>query len=397
MTNLNFKVQFIPFMRILASLCLLVSVITSRAQSYYLLVGTYTNLGSTSAAPPKDSTGSKGIYVFRWDAATGKATFLSNTTGVVNPSFLAVAPDRQHVYACTDSRMVKQGSITAFGIDREKGELKFINKEPAGGDNPVYVSIHKSGRWAAVANYTGGNLSVFHIRGDGAVLPYVQNFQHTGHSINKQRQEGPHVHSVIFSPDNMNLYAQDLGEDSISIYTFESANPKPLKGPEEKVALPPGSGPRHMTFHPNGRYAYLVEEMGGCVDAYRYYPGTGHLQLLQRIAAHPDTAKGTFKSADIHVSPDGRFLYASNRGEESNIAIFAVDPDHGNLRLIGYESVLGREPRNFMIDPTGQFLLVANQDSNTIIVFRIDKQTGLLHPTGEKLDVPSPSCLQMVE
>jgi 6-phosphogluconolactonase len=368
----------------------------ARAQSYYLLVGTYTNMGSNSPNPPKDSTGSKGIYVYRWDAATGHARFLSHTTGVVNPSYLDIAPDKVHVYACTETRTAGAGSISAFSLDRGAGELRFINKVPGGGDNPVYVSVHRSGRWVAIANYTGGNLSVFPIRTDGAVLPYVQNIQHSGHSINPTRQEKSHLHSVVFSPDNRTLYAQDLGEDSISIYGFDSGVERPLRD-ESKVATMPGSGPRHLTFHPNGRYAYLIEELGGCIDVFKYYPGTGRLLLLQRIAAHADTAKGPFRSSDIHVSADGRFLYAANRGSEGNLAIFAVDAAKGTLQAIGYQPVLGQEPRNFMLDPTGQFLLVANQESNAVVVFRVDKQTGLLQPTGERLELPSPTCLKMVE
>src|SRR5260221_4803417 len=380
-------------------ICLFISLsyfFTARAQSYYLLVGTYTNMGSNTSNPPKDSTGSKGIYVYRWDAVTGHASFLSHTTGVVNPSFLDIAPDKQHVYACTETRTTGAGSISAFSLDRGAGILQFTNKVPGGGDNPVYVSVHRSGRWVAMANYTGGNLSVFPIRADGAVLPYAQNIQHTGHSINPTRQEKSHVHSVVFSPDNRTIYAQDLGEDSIGIYGFDSGVERPLKD-EGKVAAIPGSGPRHLTFNPNGKYAYLVEELGGCVDVFQYYPGTGHLQLLQRIAAHADTAKGPFRSSDIHVSADGRFLYVTNREYEGSLAIFAVDATKGTLRAIGYQAVLGKEPRNFMLDPTGQFLLVANQDSNAVIVFKVDKSTGLLQPTGEKIEVPSPSCLKMVE
>ena len=392
-------------MRRLICLIALLYVLSAQAQSYYLLVGTYTNMGSSSSTPPQDSTGSKGIYVYRWDAATGQATLLSHTTGVVNPSFLEIAPDGQHVYAATETRTAGAGSLSAFLLDRGSGTLRFINKVPSGGDNPVYVAVNRSGRWVALANYTGGSLSVFPIRADGALLPYAQNIQHTGHSVNPTRQEKSHVHSVVFSPDNRTLYAQDLGEDSISTYEFNSGEGQPLRVSDPagqpqresaKISITPGGGPRHLVFHPNGKYAYLIEEMGGSVDVFRYYPGTGHLQLLQRIAAHADTAKGPFRSSDIHVSADGRFLYATNRESESNIAVFAVDPAKGTLRTVGYQSVLGKEPRNFMLDPTGNFLLVANQDSNAVVVFRVDKRTGLLEPTGQRLDVPSPSCLKMV-
>ena len=199
-------------MRRLICLIALLSVLSVHAQSYYLLVGTYTNMGSNSSTPPKDSTGSKGIYVYRWDAATGQATLLSHTAGVVNPSFLDPAPDGVHVYAATETRTTGAGSLSAFLLDRGSGTLRFINKVPSGGDNPVYVSVHRSGRWVALANYTGGSLSVFPIRADGTLLPYVQNIQHTGHSVNPTRQEKSHVHSVVFSPDNRTLYAQDLGK-----------------------------------------------------------------------------------------------------------------------------------------------------------------------------------------
>jgi len=334
--------------------------------------------------------------VYRWDATTGRASLLSHTDGVVNPSYLEIAPDKQHVYAVTDSRTQAIGSVSAFRLDREKGRLEFINKQPSGGANPVYVSVHRSGRWVAVANYTGGSLAVLPTGGDGALLPYGQFAQHTGHSINPTRQEKPHVHSVVFSPDFRSLYAQDLGEDSISIYTFNSAEPMPLRD-AEKIAIMPGSGPRHLIFHPNGRYAYLVEELGGSVDVYRWYPGTGHLQLLQRIATHPDTAKGPFRSADLHVSADGRFLYVTNRESESNITTFSIDPNKGVLRTIGYTPVLGKEPRNFTIDPTGRYILVGNQDSDEVVIFKIDKETGVPQPTGERIKVPSPTCLKMVE
>jgi len=383
-------------MRIWLLLLGIYSTTTVSAQSFYLLVGTYTNKGTNNTTPPQDSTGSKGIYLYRWDAATGQASFLSHTDVVMNPSYLEIAPDGQHVYAVTDSRTQAMGSVSAFRLDREKGRLEFINKQPSGGANPVYVAVHRSGRWVAVANYTGGNLAVLPTGSGGALLPYAQLAQHTGHSINPTRQEKPHVHSVVFSPDFRSLYAQDLGEDSVSIYTFDSAEPMPLHD-SGKIATTPGSGPRHLTFHPNGRYAYLVEEMGGSVDVYRWYPGTGHLQLLQRVATHPDTARGPFRSADVHVSADGRYLYVTNRESESNITTFSIDTDKGTLRTIGYTPVLGKEPRNFTIDPTGRYLLVGNQDSDEVVIFKIDEKSGLPRPTGQRIKVPSPTCLKMAE
>jgi len=389
-------------MRTLICLIFLFSALAGSSQSFYLFAGTYTNMGSNTPAPPKDSTGSKGIYVYRWDAATGHATLLSHTEGVVNPSYLAVAADGHHLYACTDTRTMNAGSISAFAFDRPTGQLHLTNKQPSGGDNPVYVSLHSSGHWAVIANYTGGSLSAYPILPDGSLLPYRQNIQHTGHSVDTLRQAKPHVHSVLFSPDQRYIYAQDLGTDKIVIYRWKDEDAAQLpKMPSllqaaGSVVTVPGSGPRHLTFHPNGKYAYLVEEMGGSVDVYRYHPENGNLDSLQRIATHVADAKGPFSSADLHVSPDGRFLYVSNRGSENTLTIFSVDPATGTLHTVGYQSVFGKEPRNFTLDPSGQFLLVANQVSNNIVIFRVDRKTGLLHATGETLDVPSPSCLKIM-
>ena len=371
-----------------------------RAQSYFLFVGTYTNSGNLGGDPKLDSTGSKGIYVYRFDAATGKATVLSHTEGVCNPSYLVIAADGHHLYACTESRMLGKGSVSAFDLDRRTGKLRLIDKVPSGGDNPAYVTVSTSGKWVAVANYTGGSLSVFPTDANGALKPFVRNIQHTGHGVNPQRQEKPHVHSVLFGPDEKYLYVQDLGLDRISIEHFDASASEPIGTEAEQrpamiVATPPGSGPRHLVFHPNGKFAYLIEEMGGCVDVYKYDPATGRLDSLQRIPAHPDTATGSFRSADLHVSPDGRFLYVSNRAE-NNIAIFSVNPATGHLQQLGYVPTLGNEPRNFTLDPSGKWLLIGNQESDSIILYQVDSSTGRLLPTGRKLSVPRPTCLKMV-
>jgi 6-phosphogluconolactonase len=234
---------------------------------------------------------------------------------------------------------------------------------------------------------------------------------YAGHGVNFARQEAPHVHSVVFSPDDKWYYVQDLGLDRISVRPFDSGMAIKIFGrramifetdwvPGKRadsfhVSTIPGSGPRHLTFSPNGRYAYLLEEMGGSVDVYRYHPENGRLDSLQRIAAHVSDTLGPFRSADIHVSPDGRFLYASNRAE-SNIAIFSIDPATGLLTTVGYQPTFGKEPRNFTLDPSGRWLLVANQDSNAIVVFRVDRETGLLERTGKTIEVPAPTCLKML-
>ena len=370
---------------------LLLAVSLTKAQTFTLFVGTYTNTGTLPGAPPLDSTGSKGIYVYRFDAATGKTTLLSHTTGVCNPSFLTIAPDRHHLYAVTDSRMVNAGTVSAFDFDPIRGNLKFINKVWSGGDNPAYVSVDATGRYAAVANYTGGSYALLPIAANGALgKGSVTIFN--GHGVNPDRQDKPHTHSAVFSPDNKYLYIQDLGLDKITIESFPT---DARANDQTTLSTVPGSGPRHLTFHPNGKFAYLIEEMGGCVEVYHYDPSTGKLDSLQRIPAHPDTAKGPFRSSDIHVSPDGRFLYASNRAE-STIAIFSVDTNSGLLTPVGCQPVLGKEPRNFTLDPTGNWLLAANQESKEIVIFRVDRKTGLLQPLDRHVRIPTPSCLQFI-
>jgi 6-phosphogluconolactonase len=395
---------------VLASLLIFLSSLV-QAQQFYLFVGTYTNTGSSASKPQMDSTGSRGIYVYRFDAGTGKARLLSYTKGVCNPSFLTVAPDGRHIYSCTDSRMLNAGTLSAFEFDRVHGRLRFINKAASGGDNPAYVSVDSSGKWAAVANYTGGSFGIIPIRSDGSVGPPALRMEFPGHGVNPVRQDKSHVHSAVISPDQRYLFVQDLGLDRITIFPWEeradgdrgmqttpveTRATAPVDDSRETVVRTvPGSGPRHLTFGPDGRYAYLVEEMGGMVDVYRYDATAGKLDSIQRIAAHPDSCKGPYHGADIHLSPDGKFLYTTNRSE-SSIAIFSVDKEKGTLRIVGYEPVFGKEPRNFMLDPTGNWLLAADQESGIIVVYRIDRETGLLTPLKERIKVPTPTCLRMM-
>jgi 6-phosphogluconolactonase len=352
------------------------------SQKYFLFIGTYTG------------SGSKGIYVYTFDASTGKAKWVSNTEAV-NPSYLAIAPGGKLLYACTETRTANAGGVSAFSFDRDKGTLTFINKQSSGGDNPAYVSVHKSGKWVIPGNYSGGNLSAFPVNEDGSLKPYSQLIQHTGTSINKQRQDMPHVHSTVFSPGGDYLFVADLGLDKIMIYKFNASASKPMQPASPAfVSTTPGSGPRHFIFHPNKKWAYLIEEMGGAVSAYQYKKG--RLDVMQRIFTHADTATGEFGSADIHISPDGKFLYASNRGRENNIAIFSIDKK-GQLSLAGFQSTMGVQPRNFTIDPSGKYLLAANQRTGNIVIFKRDVNTGLLHYTGEQINIPEPVCLKMME
>lgn len=364
--------------------CLLLIAPALFAQSYYLFIGTYTNKGS------------KGIYVYKFNSGTGKAEWVSNTDSIVNPSFLTIANGNRHVYAVTETATNNRGSVCAFYFDSTTGSLQFINKQTSGGANPCYITTDKNNQYAIVANYTGGSIAVLPINEDGSLRPYSQLIQHQGTSKNKERQEKPHVHSTVFSPDQRFLFAPDLGTDKVTIYTFTPGSGTPLYPANPAYVISaPGNGPRHFTFHPNHKFAYLIEEMSGTVVIYKY--NNGKLNFIQRIATHPKDFKGPIGSADIHLSPDGKFLYASNRGDENNIAIFAVNVATGKLTPKGYQSTLGTKPRNFTIDPTGQFLLVANQDTDNIVVFKRNKQTGMLKETGEQIKVPTPVCLQFMK
>jgi 6-phosphogluconolactonase len=355
----------------------------SEAQVFTLFVGTYT------------SSGSKGIYVYRFNQTTGKATLVSNTDSVIAPSYLAVSKNGKYVYAVNETGGDDPGRISAFEYDKANGKLTFINSQLAGGDDPCYVSVTKNNKWLATSNYGGGSISVFPIDNNGSLKPYAQLIKLSGSSVNKQRQEKPHVHSAVLSPDEQFLFTPDLGTDKIMIYSFDQSSQQPLHPANPPfVTAGEGNGPRHFTFHPNKKFAYLIEELAGTVAAYRY--NNGHLEFLQRLPTHPKNYKGEIGSADIHVSPDGKFLYASNRGDENTITIFSINASTGKLSLKGYQSTLGKTPRNFIIDPTGNFLLVANQDTDNIVIFKRDKQTGLLHQAGQQISVPKPVCLKMM-
>lgn len=371
-------------MRLLLSCLFVFASLYANCQKYYLFIGSYTD------------SGSKGIYVYTFDASTGDAQFVNNTEGIVNPSFLTVSPNGKYVYACTETRTANTGNISAFAFDRKSGSLKFINKQSSGGDNPVYVSAHKNGKWVVCGNYTGGSVAALPINKDGSLGAATQVIKHTGKSIDSIRQDKPHVHSTIFSPDYNYVYVPDLGLDKVMIYGFLESSSMPLKSSvQHDVTTFPGSGPRHFAFHPTGHFAYLAEEMGGYVDVYKY--AGGRLSPIQRTATHPEKATGPFGSADIHPSPDGRFLYVTNRAQENNVAIFSIKEKTGKLTLVGYEPTQGEVPRNFIVEPTGKFLLVANQLSGNIVIFKRNIQTGLLQATGKQIKVPEVSCLQMLK
>jgi 6-phosphogluconolactonase len=270
-----------------------------------------------------------------------------------------------------------------------------MNSVPSEGDHPCYVSVDSKKKFVFVGNYSEGNLISAPLNADGSLRTDVQNIKHEGGSVNKDRQEKPHVHSVVLSPDDRYLLVPDLGADKVFQYRVDVTKPQGLTpAASPYTAVNPGGGPRHLTFHPNGKYAYLVLELVAEVMVFDYTDGTLAAKQTIRMAA-PDF-KGRVSAADIHVSPDGKFLYASNRGDANEIAIYSIDKS-GKLSFVARQSVLGKIPRNFVIDPKGNFLLAANQDSNDIVIFKRDQKTGLLTPTGKKIQVDKPVCLKFVE
>jgi len=348
----------------------------------YLLIGTYT-------------TGkSEGVYVYHFNSTTGDF----DSVGMVktsNPSYLAVSPDEKFVYAVNEGAdKGNGGKVTAFAFNKTDGKLSFIDQQPSAGDDPCYISVDKTNKWIAVANYTSGTLSIFPINNSGGIDSATTAIQQTGYSVNTERQTSPHMHCAIFSKDNKYLFAADLGTDKLMVYSFDEKTGKVSAAALPFVMTKAGTGPRHLTFHPNNKYAYLIEELTGTISAYNYKNGA--FALVQNASALPPDYMGSIGSADIHVSADGKFLYASNRGESNTIAIYKINQKNGAITLVGHQSTLGKTPRNFNFDPSGNFLLVANQDSDDIVIFKVDKKTGLLSDSGKKIKAGNPVCVKWI-
>lgn len=348
----------------------------------YLITGTYT--GGMS----------EGIYVFEFNSLDGSFKEVSHVK-TSNPSYLTVSPDEKFVFSVNEnSKNDNGGEVSSFSFNKSTGILTPINSQLSGGDSPCYIDEDKTGKWLAVGNYSSGTFSVLPVNPSGEIAIATTIIQHTGTGVNKQRQEKPHVHCTIFSRDNKWLFVSDLGTDKVMIYDFNAATGEVKPGPQSFAKITDGGGPRHLVFHPNNKYAYLVEEMGGAVDAFNYIDGK--LDLIQHITSIQSTDTGFIGSADIHISPDGKFLYASNRGGFNTIAIYKINPDDGNLTAIGHQPSLGEIPRGFTLDPSGNYLLAGNQESNNIVIFKRDATTGLLTDTGKRIDVGKPICLKWI-
>jgi 6-phosphogluconolactonase len=361
------------------------TVRTAETDDYLMYAGTYTGGAS------------KGIYAFRFQPSTGKTVSIGLAVESANPSFLAVHPDRRTLYAVNEALISDggNGSISAFAIDAKTGRLTFLNKMSSGGRDPCHLTIDRYGKWLLAANYSSGSVSVFPIKEDGRLGPASALMQHSGSGKDPRRQQGPHAHSVNLSPDGRFLLVSDLGLDKILIYRFDSAKGSLAVNDPPFVKLSAGSGPRHISFHPNGRFVYQTNELSSTLTAFAYDADGGSLREVETISTLPQDFSGNSTTAEVAVHPDGTFVYGSNRGHDS-IAVFAVKGDKCILEPVEYVSTRGKMPRHFAIDPTGNFLFAANQNSGEIVLFRIDRATGKLTATDVVLKVPNPVCVVFV-
>jgi len=365
-------------------------------QKYFVFVGTYTT-----------KTESRGIYEYEFNADTGKLTPRGVAAETRDPSWVAVHPTGKFLYAANEAG--KASMVSAFAIEPKTGKLTLLNQLPALGEDPCYLSFDKTGKYVFVANYTSGNVVVFPIGGDGKLGAATANVRDEGKpGPNKERQDGPHAHWIETSLDNRFALVADLGLDEVLIYRFDakegilSRNDPPLMTVSALLAsswrgasVNPGAGPRHFVFHPQGKFGYVVNELDATVIAFSYQRNNGALSFLQTIATLPKDFSGRNDAAEIAVHPSGKFLYTSNRGEDT-IAIFSIDPAKGTLTFVARVPTGGKEPRHFAIDPTGKYLLAENQFSNNMVVFQIDSATGGLTPTGKVVEVPSPVDIAFV-
>jgi 6-phosphogluconolactonase len=329
---------------------------------------------------------------------SGALTYLRQAGGIDNPSCLALHPHKPYLYAVNevgDFGGQASGAVSAFAIEPESGDLTFLNQQPTQGAGPCYLTVDQTGRYVLSANYGGGSVCVHPIQANGALGQATDFIQHEGSSVNPRRQQGPHAHSINLDPANRFAFAADLGLDKILIYRLDLDSGKLSPNKPAWVGVAPGAGPRHFDFHPNRRYAYVINEIGNTVTAFAYDEAAGALTEIQTISTLPDDFSATSHTADIHVAPSGKFLYGSNRGHNS-IVIFAIAEESGALTLVGHEPTQGRTPRDFAIDPSGTYLFAANQDTDTVVTFRIDQQTGELKPTGHVLDAATPVCIRIV-
>ena len=367
--------------------CLLrpVSADAATKDKYLVYIGTYTDHGS------------KGIYAYRFDAKTGQSTALGLAAESVQPSFLTVDAGGHFLYAVNetgDYQGQPTGAVSAFAIDSVSGKLSLLKQVSSRAAGPAHIALDQSGKYALVSNYDLGSVAVFPVLKDGRLGEASAFVQHHGAGLDKERQEQPHVHAVAMSADNRFALVADFGIDQVFTYSLDSAKGTLGQDPRT-VKTNPGAGPRHLVFNSNGTLLYVINELQSSVTTYAYDPTNGGLRELSTISTLPDGFSGHSEASEIALHPSGKFLYASNRGQDS-IAVFSIAPREGTLTHVEVVSVNGKTPRNFAIDPTGSWLLAANQESDNVVVFRINHKTGRLTPTGQVLHISSPACVQFV-
>jgi 6-phosphogluconolactonase len=362
-----------------------------------VFIGTYTDPILFGTGKILQGKG-EGIYVYRLDRSSGALDFVSKTTGVTNPSYLAFDVTQKFMYVVNELKTYEDkptGTVGAFAVDAKMGKLEFLNRQLTHGTDPCHVLVDKQRKHVFVANFMSGSVCVLPVRDDGSLGEASDFIQHQGSSIDPVRQKGPHAHSVTLDASNRFAFVPDLGLDRLMVYRFD-----PKRGMLEANAVPwikmkPGAGPRHVSFHPGNRLAYLVNELDSTVVVLSFDGRVGTFEHLQTVPTLPEGFGIESTCADIQVSPSGTFVYASNRGHDS-IVIYRIDPLAGRLSYVGHEPTQGKTPRSFGIDPTGMFLLAANQDSDTVVTFRIDSDSGKLRPTGHVMQVPTPVCVKFL-
>jgi 6-phosphogluconolactonase len=341
---------------------------------------------------------SEGIYRTTFNVVSGELTEPKLVGKMENPNFLAVSPDRRQLYAVgSDAQFTDsdKGAVAMFAVEPADGSLTLVTAQSSRGANPCHIVLDDAGKHALIANYSGGSVATLPIE-DGKLQGADTFIQHSGSSVNKQRQEGPHAHSINLDAAGRFAFVADLGTDQVFIYKYDSQTGSLTPNDPPAVKLPPGSGPRHFAFHPSGRWAYVINELTSTVSAMAYDAERGALEVLQTISTLPEDFQGSNTTAEVVVHPSGKFLYGSNRGHDS-IAMFAIDESTGQLTSLGQHPAGVDTPRNFVVDPTGKFLLAAGQDSNDIVVHRLDPATGKLEATDVSVSVPTPVCLKFVQ
>ena len=370
----------------------LISMISQslHAEKFHVYIGTYTGAKS------------KGIYLSEFDSETGELSSARLVAEVKNPSFLAIHPGGENLYAVSETGDHKDGdrdsgAIHAFRIDKTTGDLVALNSVLSGGAAPCHIVVDTAGKHVLTANYTGGNVSVTKINAEGHLGQRTAFIQHTGSGPNKRRQESAHAHSINLDETNRRAFVADLGLDKVMIYQFDKTDGTLVANSPPSVSLAAGSGPRHFSFHPNGRFAYVINELLLTVTALAYDNESGSLKTLQTVSTLPadiDDRAG-MSTAEVLVHSSGKFVYGSNRGHHS-IVVYSINRETGKLTYVENESTQGQTPRNFAIDPTGQFLLAENQGTNSIVVFAIDQESGKLSPTDNRIEVGSPVCVRFL-